>query len=72
MQVSYQNRLSQRPSYVRTLTRVIHRRSRRSQSVTDRRRDTAWVNDEEFEVLETGIFVDDTLDSSWSRRAVNC
>ncbi len=72
MQVSYQNRPSPRPSYVRTLTRVIQRRSLRSQSATDRRPDIALVNDEEFEVLETGIFVDDTLESSWSRRPVNC
>ena len=52
------------PSSVRTLTRALHRYSRPHHSPfahpnhgaggTDQRRAARWVNDEQFEVLESG------------------
>jgi hypothetical protein len=69
MRTLYQNPAQQRPSYVRTLTRAIQRHTRHSVSaVSPDSSSSGWVNDEEFEILESGIFADETIDSSWSRQ----
>ena len=68
-----QNLVPARPLYVHTLTRVIQRRTRRHLPTVDRPTPAAWVNDEEFEILESGIIADETLGSDWSdQRTVHC
>ena len=58
---------------MRTVTRAIHRQTRRRLSAVSREEPTAWVNDEEFEILESGIICDDTSDPLWSsRHTINC
>jgi hypothetical protein len=69
MRSLYQNPAQQRPSYVRTLTRAIQRHTRHSVSALNPDpSNSGWVNDEEFEILESGIVADETPDPSWSRR----
>jgi hypothetical protein len=73
MLAASQNRLAARPSYVQTLTRVIHRHTRRRLPVANRLAPTGWVNDEEFEILESGILTDENIDSNWlGQRTVPC
>jgi hypothetical protein len=50
---------------VHTLTRVIQRHTRRSLSTVNRPAPAAWVNDQEFEILESGIVADETV--GWNR-----
>jgi hypothetical protein len=58
---------------VHTLPRVFQRRTRRHLTTSDRLAPSAWVNDEEFEILESGIVADEALLLDWSDlRAVHC
>jgi hypothetical protein len=69
MRTVYQTPAAQRPSNVHTLTRAIQRRTRHTLSALNPASpNTGWVNDEQFEILESGILADETLDSSWSRQ----
>jgi len=55
-----QNRVFERPTYVRTLTRAFHRHAQhRLSGFADPAPTNGWVNDEQFEILETGVFADE-------------